>query len=425
MYNTLFALASLAAPLWLLLMLAPTWRPVRRFAESAVVPLFLCALYLIGIGAVLVEFGPSILADFGNADGVSRLLAEPAIGLVAWIHILAFDQLVGLYIYRDNMANRYLPLPVQSVLLLLTFMLGPVGFLSYYGLRALRQVQARRTKVEGPRMFEGESAHVLAGVIGLLFTIVCVVALYLKGSPYIGPEGDLNKPIRFNLAVAIFSFTLAAILPLVGFSEAGRRRWRWANVSITLYAYFAETYLTFQGLDPRFSQHIENWTQAILSIGLGVLNGLGYTMLYIILMWQVLRRGSAQRPLMTLALRYGMGAVLLAAAGGIWMVVLRDHLTSGGGDLLLIHALGFHGLQTVPLVAWLLERSALDVAAARRWVHAAGAAWLAGTLFMSAHAALGFPVSAYSPALAAAAVALVAWGFTAVSAVGAPGRQAA
>lgn len=69
MYNTLFALAGLAAPLWLLMIFTPTWRPVRRLAESAAVPLFLCALYLLGIGAVLVEFGPSILADFGNAAG--------------------------------------------------------------------------------------------------------------------------------------------------------------------------------------------------------------------------------------------------------------------------------------------------------------------------------------------------------------------
>ena len=33
------------------------------------------------------------------------------------------------------MHHRYVPIPVQSVILFLTFMLGPVGFLSYYVIR--------------------------------------------------------------------------------------------------------------------------------------------------------------------------------------------------------------------------------------------------------------------------------------------------
>jgi hypothetical protein len=60
------------------------------------------------------------------------------VALVAWIHILAFDQLVGLFIYRDNMHHRYVPIVAQSIILFFTFMLGPIGFLAYFLVRLAR-----------------------------------------------------------------------------------------------------------------------------------------------------------------------------------------------------------------------------------------------------------------------------------------------
>lgn len=60
-----------------------------------------------------------------------RLLANADAALVVWIHILVFDQLVGVFIYRDNMRERVAPLPVQSAILFLTLMFGPAGFLVY------------------------------------------------------------------------------------------------------------------------------------------------------------------------------------------------------------------------------------------------------------------------------------------------------
>jgi hypothetical protein len=130
-YRTLFSLAGLAIIGWLPLILAPTWRVTRRLAETAALPLYLSVLYLAGITAVLLQMGPGIMGDFGNADGVLALLQTESLGLVAWIHILAFDQVVGALIYRDNMQHRFVALPMQSVILFLTLMFGPVGFLIY------------------------------------------------------------------------------------------------------------------------------------------------------------------------------------------------------------------------------------------------------------------------------------------------------
>lgn len=138
MYLTLFKLAGFAAPAWALLIFLPTWRVTRWIARSAIIPALLCVLYVIGIVAQISASGFGFMRDFGSAEGVAHLLAQPDIAIVAWIHFLAFDQLVGIFIYRDNMHHRYVPIPVQSVILFFTFMLGPVGFLTYYLARMAR-----------------------------------------------------------------------------------------------------------------------------------------------------------------------------------------------------------------------------------------------------------------------------------------------
>ena len=138
MYETLFEVAGFALPAWIVLIFLPTWRVTRWLAKSALFPVLISIIYLVGIAAIVGESGAGFMRDFGSAEGVTRLLARQDIAIVAWIHILAFDQLVGLFIYRDNMHHRYVPLVVQSIILFLTLMLGPIGFLSYYLIRAAR-----------------------------------------------------------------------------------------------------------------------------------------------------------------------------------------------------------------------------------------------------------------------------------------------
>jgi hypothetical protein len=149
MYLTLFNYAQFVILAWALLIFLPTWRVTRWLARSAVVPAVLALFYVIGIGALISTAGFGFVRDFGSADGVAKLMAQRDIALVAWIHFLAFDQLVGIFIFRDNMHHRYVPIPVQSVILFLTFMLGPVGFLSYYVIRWARSGSPGGRRDEG------------------------------------------------------------------------------------------------------------------------------------------------------------------------------------------------------------------------------------------------------------------------------------
>jgi hypothetical protein len=138
MYLTLFNIGGWVIVAWALLIFLPTWRGTRWLARNGIVPALVAVLYVIGIAGLISQSGFGFIREFGTADGVARLMAQRDIALVAWIHFLAFDQLVGIFIYRDNMHHRYVPIPVQSVILFLTFMLGPVGFLSYYAIRWAR-----------------------------------------------------------------------------------------------------------------------------------------------------------------------------------------------------------------------------------------------------------------------------------------------
>lgn len=138
MVPVLFQVAGFAIVGWALMILLPGWSVTKRLVEWAAFPAALALIYVVGAVAVLAETGPGIVADFGSAEGVVAILSRPDVALVAWIHILAFDHLVGVAIFRDNLRRRVVPLPVQSVILFLTLMFGPAGFLAYWLARVYR-----------------------------------------------------------------------------------------------------------------------------------------------------------------------------------------------------------------------------------------------------------------------------------------------
>lgn len=285
MYLTLFQIAGLAAPAWLLLIFLPTWRGTRWLARTAVFPVILCLTYVVGIVGIIGTSGFGFMRDFGNAAGVTRLLAQQDIALVAWIHILAFDQLVGIFIYRDNMERRFVPLPIQSVVLFLTFMLGPLGYLIYHLLRFARGGTAVSAKAAldaesvGDHPKEPSTAPQFGtpsglsslprmgwnwlmlnplvtwmGISGILLGVFCLVVLFLRGGQPIPPEGDLMKPATFNIAVGLYLLTLALLLPGAKLGKLGLRVWTGFTVALTIYGYSIETIQAFRGLDPRFSR---------------------------------------------------------------------------------------------------------------------------------------------------------------------------
>ena len=245
-------------------------------------------------------------------------------------------------------------------------------------------------------------------LLGLALGGVCLVAMAVHG-PRIEPEGTLYKAASFDVAVGIYLLTIALMVPLAGFSERGRRIWRWTLVPPVWYGYGIETVQIFRGLDPRFSR-VGGPVDQILGL-VFFLSALGIFVNFLVLTARFLfrRLASADNAALVLALRYATVAAVLAFSIGIAMSALQGPRMGARGNLLPLHASGFHGLQAVPLVALLMSWSALDARASRRLVHVAGLAWLGFCAAVAWQSFSGRSVLEPSPASVIAAAFLLVY----------------
>ena len=186
----------------------------------------------------------------------------------------------------------------------------------------------------------------------------------------------------------------------------------------TLYAYGIETVQAFRGLDPRFSA-VAGAPDQILG-GVFFLDAVFIMVLFLVLAWHFLR---AETTPLRLAVRYGAAACSVSFGVGIWMSIFQGRMVGGEGNLLPIHAAGFHGLQAIPLVALLLVWSGAPDVVSRRWVHIAGIAWAGFCGAILWQAVTGGGPLGVSPATVATLVFFGGWASAALVAVRARGRS--
>ena len=143
--NTLFELANAAAGIgWLLLIAFPQTKITRIFVRSGFLILLFAAVYSVMIFGL---FNAEMFGDFSTLEGVMGLFSDPVGVTVGWIHYLAFDLFVGLWITTEAQKigfNRWLLLPCQ----LMTFMFGPLGLLVFFGLRIVQTKYLAPTPME-------------------------------------------------------------------------------------------------------------------------------------------------------------------------------------------------------------------------------------------------------------------------------------
>ncbi|HZG84717.1 hypothetical protein [Paenibacillus sp.] len=242
-------------------------------------------------------------------------------------------------------------------------------------------------------LFRGEGALTLAGLLGFLLAGVCGAwALAFGGG--VAPDGDVWKAFSFNAALGVFLLSTAAILPLSGLSDRGKRLFRRSYLILAMYSYFAETAQHFRGVNPRFPEGGAAF-DTFLGIGFGIV-ALLLVLAYAALAAQYFRkRAAAIRPDMVLAIRYAMAAVMLSFAAGIGIALNGGSAVGESGSLLWLHGLGFHALQALPFAAWLAERKA-RARERRGLIHFAGASYAAGLAAVGWQTALGEPVLSWS-----------------------------
>ncbi len=138
----IFKLTSYTALLgWLALFFFPLW-PWEVLSQASfivsIVVFLLCIayVYLLFFGKQHDEPGHKVRGSFWSLKGIINLFKTPRVVLAGWVHYLAFDLLVGLFIVNDAAQyniSHWLLLPC----LFLTLMFGPAGFLVYLLLRII------------------------------------------------------------------------------------------------------------------------------------------------------------------------------------------------------------------------------------------------------------------------------------------------
>jgi hypothetical protein len=237
--------------------------------------------------------------------------------------------------------------------------------------------------------FEREPGLVVVGCAGLVLSVVCLVGVAVRGR-FIPPEGKLLDAATFCFGVGVYTLTIALLLPLAGYSPSARRRWRRLFYIFVVYGLMLESLQAFRGLDPRFTEE-GDLIDVIAGIVFGV-TALSNTVLFVLLGLRFYRSDVLpERPVLRLAIRYGVAAVTLSFAVGILMSVNQGRDVGSDGNLLLSHALGVHGIQTIPLVALAIPVAVIAAAHTETWLHVAGTGWLMACIAAVAQALLDEP----------------------------------
>lgn len=129
---------SWALLMWLILALAPRRDMVLPwvFYGGAGLLSLTYALIVIPLMTGMIS-GGSDGGDFSSLAGVQQLLASDGGATIGWIHYLAFDLFVGIWIARNADRHGFSRI-LQVPLLFFTLMLGPLGLTLYLLLRAIR-----------------------------------------------------------------------------------------------------------------------------------------------------------------------------------------------------------------------------------------------------------------------------------------------
>ncbi|UUY06645.1 DUF4281 domain-containing protein [Pseudomonas sp. J452] len=132
----LFTLSSVIALLgWLALVLLPGWAHTDALLLwGIVVLLVLIYAWLLAVALRQRPEPGTGRPGFFSLAGVLSLLRQPTAALAAWVHILAFDLMVGLYIRHEGALagiSHWALLPCY----VLTLMFGPLGLLAFLLLR--------------------------------------------------------------------------------------------------------------------------------------------------------------------------------------------------------------------------------------------------------------------------------------------------
>jgi hypothetical protein len=265
------------------------------------------------------------------------------------------------------------------------------------------------------------------------------LTVVLAGLSAVDPRSLLGvevwvKPMKFAISFTAYAGALAWMLGRL--PRPALRRTGWVLVAASVVEQAIITVQAGRGVRSHFN------TDDSTGILLYSVMGATIVVLYLATISVALRflREPGGDPVMTTAVRGGLGVTLVGLSVGFLMVAASGHTVGapdGGpglalvgwstlaGDLRVAHFVGLHGLQVLPLVAAALAAAGrLDVAGGRRVVRAVGGGLAALVLLLTWQALRGQPLLAPDAlTLAAFAAIVVGTGAVVAGAVRASARR--
>lgn len=134
-YSQAFQLVNLLALLtWLLLIFLPRMKYTKRIAFGFTIFI----LSIVYSWMVFSTFQMDDFKEFSSLKGLMSLFQNEQAVLLGWIHYLAFDLMVGIYILENGQKAN-----IKHIFLVpclgFTFMFGPAGLLIYRIIRYFQQ----------------------------------------------------------------------------------------------------------------------------------------------------------------------------------------------------------------------------------------------------------------------------------------------
>lgn len=135
-HQSVFSLVGyLAMGMWLLLILAPNWKFTQRLISLKLVPILLSVIYAVYL-FLAIQGGSGL--DFGSLEAVMQLFTIKDALLAGWVHYLAFDLLIGMWMVEKN-RDLKIHILLMVPCLLATFMMGPIGFLLFVIIQSIKK----------------------------------------------------------------------------------------------------------------------------------------------------------------------------------------------------------------------------------------------------------------------------------------------
>ena len=137
--DSLFQIANPLALLgWSALAFAPFIPRASDLIAGMIIPLMLSLAY----AALVLAYWSGAEGGFSSLPEVMALFTNPAIALAGWLHYLAFDLFIGAGAVRTARSEGTPHLLVLPHLVLI-FLFGPAGFLTFHAMRASLRPIAR------------------------------------------------------------------------------------------------------------------------------------------------------------------------------------------------------------------------------------------------------------------------------------------